>query len=220
MVLLLITSCTTIEQVRVAPKTNSSMLDYSQLTSKGVFVTESNSVSFDYETVGSIMVITTDGYINNVYNSPSYTALCNETLNLLAQKKANGIVNLKIEHRSQKREGTLYEIEHSIVLTGMAIKKTGSDSIRYNPKTTKRAIGSINGINIEVLEAYNNGMRLLTTSKLSTEQIRKAHTKFLSNQQMVQFYTAEGWTSKTAYAAIVDGKVFDYESNAEENIVD
>ena len=41
----------------------SSFLDYSPLTSKGIYVTESNSVSFDYETIGSISATEVGGWV-------------------------------------------------------------------------------------------------------------------------------------------------------------
>lgn len=41
----------------------SSFLDYSQLTSRGIYVTESNSVSFDYKTLGSVSITEVGGWM-------------------------------------------------------------------------------------------------------------------------------------------------------------
>ena len=41
----------------------SSFLDYSPLTNNGIYVTESNSVSFDYKTVGSVSVTEVGGSV-------------------------------------------------------------------------------------------------------------------------------------------------------------
>nr|DAW09132.1 MAG TPA: Selenium binding protein, Selenium-Binding Protein [Caudoviricetes sp.] len=41
----------------------SSLLDYSPLTDKGIFVTESNSVSFDYEALGSVSATEVGGWV-------------------------------------------------------------------------------------------------------------------------------------------------------------
>ena len=54
-----------------APYAFAGIFDYSPLTSKGVFVTESNSVSFDYETIGSLYAISDGGWINKTYVEPS-----------------------------------------------------------------------------------------------------------------------------------------------------
>ena len=87
-----------------APYAFAGIFDYSPLTSKGVFVTESNSVSFDYETIGSLYAISDGGWINKTYVEPSLDALYNEVLKQLAAYNANGIVNLKINvSRSEER---------------------------------------------------------------------------------------------------------------------
>lgn len=60
---LFFSSCVTVEPVKLPkPFTDVSMIDYSSLTKKGIYVTESNSVSFDYEAVGSIFVEAMGGW--------------------------------------------------------------------------------------------------------------------------------------------------------------
>ena len=54
-------SCKT--QVPPAPYTTYSTIDYSSLTSEGYFVTESNSVPFDYEAISSILIEVHSGWI-------------------------------------------------------------------------------------------------------------------------------------------------------------
>lgn len=46
-----------------APYTTYSTIDYSSLTSEGYFVTESNSVPFDYEAISSILIEVHSGWI-------------------------------------------------------------------------------------------------------------------------------------------------------------
>ncbi len=41
----------------------STLLNYSPLTDKGIFVTESNSVSFDYKTLGSVSATEVGGWV-------------------------------------------------------------------------------------------------------------------------------------------------------------
>lgn len=184
------------------------IFDYSPLTSKGVFVTESNSVSFDYETIGSLYAISDGGWINKTYVEPSLDALYNEVLKQLAAYNANGIVNLKINV-----SGRIADRTKRYSLEGMAIRKTDAGKINAQVSTARRIIGKIDGVSLQILEAYSNGTRVLTSQKLNISQLRQAWKKYFYNQSQIQFYTAEGLVNKIAYAAIIDKKIVDYERN-------
>ena len=200
-----LTSCMT--QIELPkPSAYAGIFDYSPLTSKGVFVTESNSVGFEYETIGSLYAQSRGGWINKKYSSPSLQALYNEVLAELGRMKANGIVNLKL---SISGSGT----SEMLSLTGMAIRKLDRGDINDTPTTVQRVIGEIDGIKLVVVEAYQSGTRVLTTAKLTTEQVNKAWKNFFYKQPSVQFYTAEGLAKKTAYAAIVDSQILNYDTN-------
>lgn len=99
-----------------------SVLDYSRYTKDGFFITESNSVSFDYEPIASISVDMYDGKVANTNYWGFPDAI--RGLELLVQKakysKGNGIINLKIEPFSVKSAN--YQ-RSGIRLTGMAIKR-------------------------------------------------------------------------------------------------
>lgn len=191
-----------------APYAFAGIFDYSPLTSKGVFVTESNSVSFDYETIGSLYAISDGGWINKTYVEPSLDALYNEVLKQLAAYNANGIVNLKINV-----SGRIADRTKRYSLEGMAIRKTDAGKINAQVSTARRIIGKIDGISLQILEAYSNGTRVLTSQKLNVSQLRQAWKKYFYNQSQIQFYTTEGLVNKIAYAAIIDKKIVDYERN-------
>ena len=191
-----------------APYAFAGIFDYSPLTSKGVFVTESNSVSFDYETIGSLYAISDGGWINKTYVEPSLDALYNEVLKQLAAYNANGIVNLKINV-----SGRIADRTKRYSLEGMAIRKTDAGKINAQVSTARRIIGKIDGVSLQILEAYSNGTRVLTSKKLNISQLRQAWKKYFYNQSQIQFYTAEGLVNKIAYAAIIDKKIVDYERN-------
>lgn len=191
-----------------APYAFAGIFDYSPLTSKGVFVTESNSVSFDYETIGSLYAISDGGWINKTYVEPSLDALYNEVLKQLAAYNANGIVNLKINV-----SGRIADRTKRYSLEGMAIRKTDAGKINAQVSTARRIIGKIDGISLQILEAYSNGTRVLTSQKLNVSQLRQAWKKYFYNQSQIQFYTTEGLVNKIAYAAIIDKKIVDYEKN-------
>lgn len=116
------------------------MIDYSMLTKEGYFVTESNSVSFDYEAIGSIYAVEVGGwvskdgktgptdlkekyYINSnhkqVYQAPNLQKVYRNLANKLKSVGANGIINLKVNFTTDSSIGN----PQKIVITGMAIKK-------------------------------------------------------------------------------------------------
>lgn len=120
----------------------SSFLDYSPLTKRGIYVTESNSVSFDYQTIGSVAATEVGGWVKKkevkevkkttkdreddmyagvdrnqnagkkVHVSPSLNAAMERMANTLKDVGANGIINLKVQMD-----------HHRIVISGMAIRK-------------------------------------------------------------------------------------------------
>ena len=59
----LLTSCATSTISYPEPYGFSTFLDYSLLTNKGIYVTESNSVSFDYKTLGSVSATEVSGWV-------------------------------------------------------------------------------------------------------------------------------------------------------------
>lgn len=59
----LLTSCATSAISYPEPYGFSTFLDYSPLTNKGIYVTESNSVSFDYKTLGSVSATEVSGWV-------------------------------------------------------------------------------------------------------------------------------------------------------------
>lgn len=60
-----LTSCATSTSTISYPKPYgfSTFLDYSPLTNRGIYVTESNSVSFEYKTLGSVSATEVSGWI-------------------------------------------------------------------------------------------------------------------------------------------------------------
>lgn len=109
-----------------APKSTVGLIDYTEFTQKGIFVTESNSVSFEYQAIGSVFAEETDGwsekkpeknrtvYQDEYYDSYSGKRLTgqrkfvpanlNQALQNIAKQLeaigANGIINLKIDYQT------------------------------------------------------------------------------------------------------------------------
>ena len=59
----LLTSCATSAISYPEPYGFSTFLDYTPLTNKGIYVTESNSVSFDYKILGSVSATEVSGWV-------------------------------------------------------------------------------------------------------------------------------------------------------------
>lgn len=197
--LFVVTSCVSLEQMTVTE-----VIDYSRFLKNGIYVTESNDVDFDYTPVGSVVSVTR-GAIKNAW---SYSVDTEKAFSDIGKKVkaagADGLINMKISN-------SYINSFYYTTVTGMAIKRKNTSS--KTNITFQEKIGEIDNISIEVLEAYNNGTKILTSSEMTKEQIKKASKRFFHNQQQVQFYTREGWKMKHAYAAIIDKQIIDYETN-------
>ncbi|MBK5722784.1 hypothetical protein JGH11_18085 [Dysgonomonas sp. Marseille-P4677] len=111
--LLLSVSCATYNSYTV-------VVDYSKYAMEGFFITESNSVSFEYMPVGSVITSVT-GYIKTPKGNRKVTAedaLYNFTEECKAMR-ANAAINVKILVETNKGAIEGYRI------TGMAIKVPG-----------------------------------------------------------------------------------------------
>lgn len=133
---LLLGSC-----VSYQPVTN--YVDYSAYSQSGMFLTESNSVSFEYQPMGSVQVLLYDGYVptlkaktqersknkeDGIYYQSGYTSQTkrNATLKdalgmaveVAKENGGNGIINLRYEYLPKwKMTPGRWQV------TGMAIKK-------------------------------------------------------------------------------------------------
>jgi len=141
----LITSCSVIPKHPYVQE--SSILDYTAYTSKGFFISESNSVSFNYKAIGSVSAKVESGYIitgvkekpvpnDDIYKGNGRTtskikygdykrANQNDALKEICDRAmeegGNGIINLNIEPIiSTTQHGTGVT---GYFITGMAIRK-------------------------------------------------------------------------------------------------
>ncbi|MDR1716907.1 MAG: hypothetical protein LBS20_13805 [Prevotella sp.] len=105
--------------LKIVPLNYVNVWDYSLLTDQGIFVTESNSVGFDYKTIGSIYIELREGERKEANDNVNYTVRDKRNMTKSEKKEAqyiryspnyvvakigeelkkinaNGIVNLKI----------------------------------------------------------------------------------------------------------------------------
>lgn len=92
-------------------------IDYT-MYDNGFFITESNSVSFEYKSLGSISVLILTGY----ENSKLVKATAQDAVTALVEKamlkKANGVIALKISPYTD-----FTTKQNGFFVSGMAIKK-------------------------------------------------------------------------------------------------
>lgn len=142
---ILLMGCSTIGKFPYVQE--SSIIDYSQYEKKCFFITESNSVSFEYKPIGSIMVKVENGYevisvdkkessIDDIYGQKKISykkkfgdykvATINDALDLIynksIEKNADGIINIKIEPIIGQNPYQTNTITGYFV-SGMAIKR-------------------------------------------------------------------------------------------------
>ena len=142
---ILLMGCSTIGKFPYVQE--SSIIDYSQYEKKGFFITEANSVSFEYEAVGSVSAKVESGFEimgsnkvravgDDIYQKQMETktkvaygefvsATPTQALELLYQRavesRANGIINLKISPITQYTQA-YGNVITGYFATGMAIK--------------------------------------------------------------------------------------------------
>ena len=111
-----------------------SMLDFKKYDEKGFFITQSNSVSFDYEPVGITTVAVYSGMDKNKITDQKKTSLAGPNMgkyhiasnedafealyNRCLEEGANGIINVEFSATKDK-DGNIISVQAS----GMAIKK-------------------------------------------------------------------------------------------------
>lgn len=193
-------SCGTIEQV-----THTDIIDYSRFTKNGIFVTESNSVNFDYEPLGSVV---------STSRGPSASALVSMKVDMdkafsdigkkLKEIDADGLINLKITNYADK-------YFYFTTVTGMAIRRNPIDKSVVT--TYQEVLGYVDQIKLEVVEAYESGTKILTSAQMSVDQVKKAKKKFFASQNRVFFYTNDGLKANTPYMSILDSHIVDYSTN-------
>jgi hypothetical protein len=86
----------------------------------GFFLTESNSVNFEYFPLGNINSVARDGYENNEYKNAEPEDALQEFVNKCTSIRANGAINIKVIPIYDKKGE--YIVGYNI--SGMAIKIT------------------------------------------------------------------------------------------------
>ncbi|MCD8029799.1 MAG: hypothetical protein LUF85_02920 [Bacteroides sp.] len=111
----LLSSCFTMPP----PYYQAHIVDYSAFTQKGIFVTESDNIKFDYIAIGSVRAEGKGGWTQEVKKKaigPDLNKLFEELAETLAAQNANGIINLKVHTVPEKKY-----FYNNYIVTGMAV---------------------------------------------------------------------------------------------------
>lgn len=118
----LFTSCATSTISYPEPYGFSTFLDYSPLTNKGIYVTESNSVSFDYKTLGSVSATEVSGWVKK-----------EKELRVANKNKKNNVDDMYADIESNRPVGKYIPITASldVAMERMAntLKEVGANGI-------------------------------------------------------------------------------------------
>lgn len=195
-----------------APQSNVGTIDYTPLIKEGIYITESNSVNFDYTAVGSVIATEKGGWVNGSVRRPYVKNAFKNIIKELERIDANGIINLSITSSVELSEDILSKAYVSVItVKGMAIKIPNS-IIKKVPKEDENVLGEIDGIKCKVIEKYNNGIRISTSTELAIEQIKKVQEKFQLKGK-IMFNTEGNNAINEAYAGIDDGYLILYKTN-------
>lgn len=194
------------------PESRIGVIDYTPLIKAGIFVTESNSVNFDYTAVGSIIATEKGGWVGGNYQRPSTENALKNIIKGLEDMGANGIINLNISSSVEMSEDLMSKTYVAVItVKGMAIKIPNS-KIKKTPVGEPRLLGQIDGVQCRIAKKYNNGMVICTSEELTPDQIRKVKNDF-SLKGRIKF-NLEGTEGKgEAYAGIDDGFIILYKNN-------
>ena len=207
---LLVSSC---ETVNIPQSTVTLIMDYTPMTDKGIFVTESNSVDFDYVPLGSVVSVTNGAYRSSVETGTKYENVdlekaFEEISKMLVVMDANGLINLKIE-------SSFDDLMHYMTVTGMAIR-TKEPLIQAKKKDIiehkQPSECIIDGITARIIRKTKTGVIVSTTGKFNYDHVVKMISELNLPDTAIQIYQAG--EARKAYAGITDdGYYINYDTN-------
>ena len=203
----LLSSCVSLEQVTVTD-----VVDYSVFARRGIFVTESNSVNFDYKPLGSI-VSTTRGAAKTFrsFRIDSDKAF-SEITDRLTALKADGLINLQINITYDK-------VLYCMTVTGMAIRRNEvvrendiidkNDDKVVNDSVVER-IGKINDVEYTIFRETKEGVYISAERKLTLAEMKKIKDSLPTQKTLIQFYVL-GENNDKPYAGFSYDSFVNYE---------
>ena len=208
------------ETVHIPQSTVTVIRDYTPMTDKGIFVTESNSVDFDYVPLGSVVSITYAEYkhspgdfLTNGYKAIDLKKAFDEITIKLVEKGANGFINLDIVF-------TYIGNQRCMTVSGMAIRtKEPLLKAKEIIEHKQPSECTIDGITARIIRKTKTGVIVSTTGKLNYDQVVKMVGELNLLDTAIQIYQAG--EARKAYAGITDdGYYINYDTNEFIKLID
>lgn len=201
---LCMTSCVSYEQFTVT-----NVVDYSEFSQRGIFVTESNSVNFDYQPLGSVVSVTYGNSSDNIIYKTSHVDVSKAFEEIASKINAiggNGVINLNIRF-SATNSRSMMTVSGMAIRTENPIVKPSKVQDFVKPKTDIY----VDGIHCFIFKRFQSGIAVLTDAKLTINQVKHAISEFGIKRIEYQFYLPN---AKQPYIGVTDnGYIIDYSTN-------
>lgn len=211
LVSLSLASCYTLD---IPQSTTTNIIDYSEFAEQGIFVTESNSVNFDYKPLGSVVSFTrgsTRLFLNSLDQNKAFTEIASKVKEI----GGNGLINFNV------RASSTYEVL-TMTVSGMAIytdfpfqvASTIAPSVDApeSPSVAKPKNDIyIDDIHCFVFKKFKGGFAVITEAALNLEQVKRAYLEFGMTDKECQFFLPN---TKSPYMGVTEnGYIIDYNTN-------
>lgn len=200
-------SCVSVQQY-----TTTNIIDYSEFAKQGIFVSESNSVSFDYQPLGSVVSITQGG--STLFYSQRIDA--NEAFKEIASKVksvgGNGLINFKFNVMTTKSSSLMTVSGMAIRINNPSIELKELPVIeRPNIKDKPKTDMYVDGIHCFIYKRFQSGVAVMTDDTLTIEQAKFVYEEFALKNMECQFFLPK---TKAPYMGITNnGYIVDYKTN-------
>ena len=196
-------SCAT---VSVPQFTTTTFVDYSEFTKQGIFVTESNSVNFDYKPLGSVVSVTQGAWSGLSSKKIDADEAFKDIADKVKNAGGNGLINFRFNVTSTGSASVM-------TASGMAIR---TDEPIITPEATPivaqlKTDIHVDGVHCFIFKRFQSGFAVMTDAVLSVDQVKRAFEEFGMKGKECQFYLPN---TKSPYMGITEnGYLVDYSSN-------
>lgn len=199
-----LTSCSTV--VSFPQFTTTTVVDYSEFAKKGIFVTESNSVNFDYKPLGSVVSVTQGAWSTVASYKIDADKAFSEIASKVKEIGGNGLINFDLIV-SSTGQNSLMTVSGMAIRTDEPIIVAEELPVIAKPKTDIH----IDGVHCFIFKRFQSGVAVMTEAVLNVEQIKRALKEFVISNIEYQFFLPN---TKTPYMAVTDnGYIIDYATN-------
>lgn len=194
-------SCVSVQQF-----TTTTVVDYSEFAKQGIFVTESNSVSFDYQPLGSVVSVTQGALSGLVSKSIDKDKAFMDIAAKVKEIGGNGILNFKYNIMATGAASYM-TVSGMAIRTDEPIVTPEAAPIVTQPKTDIH----VDGIHCFIFQRFQSGFAVMTESVLTIDQVKKALKEFAVKNKEYQFFVPN---SKSPYIGVTDnGYIVNYATN-------